>query len=170
MLYVMVAVVTGRPGAGKSTLAPLIASALGRPLVTRDGIKEAMLKELGMDMAGDRGLALRATEAFFTEVLRIASLGDVVAEAAFQHGVWASRLAPVMEVAEVRVVLCEVPAELARSRWEERARRDPVFAAMHPDLPAEEYETPALDVPTLRVDTSDGYKPGLAEVAAFLRS
>lgn len=169
MLYAMVAVVTGRPGAGKSTLAPLIASALVWPLVTRDGIKEAMLQELGMDMAGDRGLALHATETFFAEVLRLAGLGDVVAEAAFQHGVWASRLAPVMEVAEVRVVLCEVPAEIARSRWEERGRRDPMFAAMHPDLPVEDYETPALDVPTLRVDTSDDYRPSLDDIVAFLR-
>ena len=76
MLYAMVAVVTGRPGAGKSTLASLLASALGRPLVTRDGIKEAMLQELGMDMAGDRGLALHATETFFAEVLRLATGGE----------------------------------------------------------------------------------------------
>ena len=169
MLYEMVAVVAGRPGAGKTTLAPFIASALDWPLVTRDGIKEAMLQELGMEMAADRGLALRATEAFFEEVLRLASLGDVVAEAAFQHGVWASRLAPIMEVAEVRVVLCEVPADVASSRWEERGRRDPLFTAMHPDLPFADYESPELGVPTLLVDTTDGYRPSLAEIVAFLR-
>ena len=37
------------------------------------------------------------------------------------------------------------------------------------DLPVEVYEAPELGVPLLQVSTLDGYEPGLAEIAAFLR-
>ena len=62
-----------------------------------------------------------------------------------------------------------MPASVALARCAERAQRDPVFAALHPDLPVEVYEAPELGVPLLRVSTLDGYEPGLAEIAAFLR-
>ncbi|MEX2536852.1 MAG: AAA family ATPase [Trueperaceae bacterium] len=213
---------TGRPGSGKTTLAPLLSSELAWPLVSRDKIKEAMLETLGIGVpvplplheveglaasgsghpdpdprkglgvgvfvqqshphplplpppgAQGEGVNARATDAFFAQVSRLAHQGSsLVAEAAFQHKVWAPRLALLAEVADVRVVVCEVPPDIAWSRRQERAGLDPHFAARHPDPPGhlgerEPYDPPSLPLPTLRVSTLEGYAPGLAEIVAFL--
>jgi len=144
-------VVAGRPGAGKTTLAHALARAVRCPAVCRDEIKEGLVCTAGGD-GGD--LQLRATDAFFEALALLLGRGvTVVAEAAFQHGVWAPRLEPLLAAARVRIVLCEVDLELARARG-----RAPVS-----------YDPPRLDVPTLRVDTSDGYRPAFDAIVEFAR-
>jgi len=143
-------VVAGRPGAGKTTLAHALARAARCPAVCRDEIKE------GLVCTGGDGedLQLRATDAFFDVLALLLGRGvTLVAEAAFQHGVWASRLEPLLAVARVCVVLCEVDAELARARGRAPGSYDP----------------PRLEVPLLRVDTSDGYRPAFDAIVAFAR-
>src|SRR5690349_2486737 len=93
----------------------------------------------------------------------------VVAEAAFQDRVWAPRLAPLMSIARVRLVLCEVDPELARARRVARGLDDPARARFHPEGRAGDYDPPRLEVPTLRVDTSDGYRPDFAAIVEFAR-
>jgi len=151
-------VVAGRPGAGKTTLAHALARAVRCPAVCRDEIKEGLVCTAG-EAGGD--LQLRATDAFFDALALLLGRGvTVVAEAAFQHGVWAPRLEPLLAVARVRMVLCEVNPELARAR---RLARDSRGRA------PESYDPPRLDVPTLRVDTSDGYRPAFDAIVEFAR-
>jgi len=171
-------VVAGRPGAGKTTLAHALARAVRCPAVCRDEIKEGLVCTTGG--AGEPGADLqrRATDAFFDALALLLGRGvTVVAEAAFQHKVWAPRLEPLRAVARVRVVLCELDPELALARRAARGLGDPSRARYHPeaagrDQPAENtggYEPPRLEVPTLRVDTSEGYRPAFEAIVEFAR-
>ncbi|HET7233685.1 MAG TPA: AAA family ATPase [Longimicrobium sp.] len=168
-------VVAGRPGAGKTTLAHALARAVRCPAVCRDESKEGLVCTAGdtRDPGGD--LQRHATDAFFDTLALLLGRGvTVVAEAAFQHRVWAPRLEPLRALARVRVVLCEVSPEFARARQAERGHGDPARARFHPERPARDgatgsYDPPRLDVPTLRVDTSDGYRPGFDAIAEFAR-
>ena len=167
-------VVTGRPGAGKTTLAGALARAVRCPAVSRDEIKEGLVHAAGgaglPDDAPD--LQRRATDAFFDALALLLGRGvTVVAEAAFQHRVWAPRLEPLLGVARVRVVLCDVDAARALARRLARGAADPERARLHPEAAggAGTYDPPRLEVPTLRVDTSDGYEPALEAIVAFAR-
>jgi predicted kinase len=171
-------VVTGRPGAGKTTLAHALARALRCPAVSRDEIKEGLVCTTGD--AGEAGgnLQRRATDVFFDALALLLGRGvTVVAEAAFQHKVWVPRLEPLRAVARVRVVLCEVGPELARARRDARILGDPERVRFHPEMTGrdratestESYDPPRLDVPTLRVDTSDGYRPAFEAIIEFAR-
>ncbi len=46
-----IVIVSGAPGAGKTTLAPPLAAALGLPLFAKDTIKETLYDLLGYDEA-----------------------------------------------------------------------------------------------------------------------
>jgi predicted kinase len=169
-------VVTGRPGAGKTTLAHALARAVRCPALCRDEIKEGLVCTTGDDGESAGDLQRGATDAFFDALaLLLDRRVTVVAEAAFQHKVWAPRLEPLLAVARVRVVLCEIDPERAHARRVARALDDPDRARLHPegagrDEPATRYDPPRLDVPTLRVDTSDGYRPDLDAIVAFARA
>ncbi len=166
-------VVTGRPGAGKTTLAHALARAVRCPAVCRDEIKEGLVRTAGD--AGEPGLDLQrhATDVFFETLALLLGRGvTIVAEAAFQHGVWVPRLEPLRAIAHVRLVLCEVDPERALTRKDARGLEDPARARFHPegrDRAMGSYDPPRLDVPTLRVDASDGYRPAFNTIVEFAR-
>jgi len=168
-------VVTGRPGAGKTSLAHALARAVRCPAVCRDEIWEGLARTMGDTGEQRTGLARRATDAFFDALALLLDRGvTVVAEAAFQHKVWAPRLESLRAVARVRIVLCEIDAERALARRVARGVADPARPRFHPERPANDgsgagYDPPRLDVPTLQVDTSDGYQPAFETVVDFAR-
>ena len=65
----MLVVVTGPPGAGKSSVARPLASALGLPVLDKDTIKEALFDALG---TGDESWSRKLGEAAFTTMFAIA--------------------------------------------------------------------------------------------------
>jgi predicted kinase len=155
-----------------------LAATLGCPAVCRDEIKEGMVHANPgfVPSPGDR-LTMRTLEVFFAvQRLLLEAEVSVVAEAAFQNPIWRPRLAPLAGLAHLRVIHCVVDLEVARERQQQRSR-DVATRRAHAD--AEQlasavgeagFAYPDVGAPTLRVDTTAGYRPGLAEIAAFVNT
>src|SRR5271170_225215 len=173
-------VVSGPAGSGKTTLAHAIASAVGCPAISRDEIKEGMVHATCGRAApgfvarpGDE-LTARTLPVFFGVLELLVRAGvTVVAEAAFQDHVWRPRLEPLLGLAKLRIVHCVVDGDLAARRILRRTQDNPSRRA-HADLHPESsrlrrtFNRLSLDVPSLEVDTTDGYWPGLDQIVAFV--
>lgn len=172
-------VVSGPPGSGKTQLAHAVAPLIPCPAVCRDEIKEGMVHAAGpgyVAAAGDP-LTVRTFEAFF-DVVRALVEAEVslVAEAAFQDRLWRHGLEPLLDRVELRIVQCDVDLAVSWERARQRVAARPAHAVgehVH-DLDAwtqvfGAFERLSLEAPSLSVDTTDGYAPTLAEVAAFAR-
>lgn len=163
-------IVTGRPGAGKTTLAMVISHELRIPLLSRDSLKEGLVhtKGVGHDqLAGDANL--RTTEAFFETALLLLSRGiSLVIEAAFQQPTWESKLSAIKALGEPVVILCQCDQEIATNRQELRAERDPMRRYFHGE-PMTAYIDPALDVPTLLVRTEQSHSPSIEDIVRFVK-
>lgn len=167
------AVISGPPGGyGKTTLAHALASAIGCPAICRDELKEGMVHaHPGFEAGPGDELTRRTFPTFFEVVeLLLRSRCTVVAEAAFQDHLWRPRLEPLTELARLRVVRCTVSDEVAQARNASRYADNPVRRAHARTVPpaAPSFAPISLDVPTLTVDTTDGYRPALSEIAAFV--
>jgi predicted kinase len=173
-------VVSGPAGSGKTTLAHAIASAVGCPAVCRDEIKEGMVHATYGPAAsgfvprpGDE-LTVRTLPVFFGVLALLVRSGvTIVAEAAFQDHVWRPRLEPLLDQAQLRIVNCAVDPDLALRRVWQRAQDNPLrraHADPGPDRPSSPppFTRISLDVPTLEVDTANGYRPGLDQIVAFV--
>jgi predicted kinase len=174
-------VVSGPAGAGKTTLAHEIARAVGGPAICRDEIKEGMVHASPGFVAGPGDeLTLRTLPIFFGAVEMLLRGGvTTVAEAAFQDRVWRPRLEPLRGLAHLRIVHCVVDAEVALERTLRRSAENPLRRA-HADpgpgdaaaavLRHDAFDRVSVDAPWIEVDTMDGYRPGLAEIVAFVNS
>jgi predicted kinase len=174
-------VVSGPAGSGKTTLAHAIASAVGCPAICRDEIKEGMVHTLWGPSAprfaaapGDE-LTARTLPVFFGVLELLVRAGvTTVAEAAFQDHVWRPWLEPLRPLAQIRLVHCTVDADLAFRRVLRRAQDHPLRRAHAdpgpetPKSPRQAFTRVGMDVPSLEVDTTDGYQPGLDQIVAFV--
>jgi predicted kinase len=173
-------VVTGCPGSGKTTLAHVLAKQVHCPALCRDEFKEGLVNTLeGSHDTLNDDVNRRVYETFFQVVELMASNGiSLVIEAAFQHKLWAPKLEPLQDLSRMSLVICTVDPLLARSRFIERSLTDPARKRFHGDRfedaektgsqpSIENYDPPRLSTPTLSVDTTDGYRPGLEAIVSF---
>lgn len=173
-------VVSGPAGSGKTTLAHVIARAVGCPAICRDEIKEGMVHAAGPGFLPGPGdeLTMRTLPTFFGVLELLLRAGvTAVAEAAFQDRLWRPGLESLGSLARIRIVHCVVDAEVAVARQLRRREDNPLRRA-HADPQPHDAATRALshtmfervtvDAPWLEVDTTDGYGPGLNAIVAFV--
>ncbi|WP_223166525.1 AAA family ATPase [Nonomuraea sp. SYSU D8015] len=125
----IVVLVNGLPGAGKTTVARALGAELGLPVFSKDDLKETLADMLerpaGIGVREwSRMLGAAAGESMWT-LLRSAGRGAVL------ESPWPAPLRPVVLAGlakaavapeRVREVWCDVPPELARRRYESRVR------------------------------------------------
>jgi predicted kinase len=169
-------VISGPPGAGKTTLAHRVARAAGCPAICRDEIKEGMVHAARGPGPGDE-LSVRTLSAFFGALELLLRAGvTTVAEAAFQDRLWRPGLEPLRGVAQIRIVHCTVDADVAFQRQLRRKEDNPLRQA-HADPGADEaaehalrykvFDRVSVDAPWIEVNTTRGYRPGLRKIVAF---
>jgi predicted kinase len=175
MSHPTLVIVSGPAASGKTTLAHRLAETIGCPALCRDEIKEGMVAATqGFVPSPSDPLTMRTYDLFFAVIRLFLEHGVThVAEAAFQHANWVRGLEPLLPLATLRIVRCQVAPAVARVRAAQRGHEQPSRAA-HDDtghFSAERSFDPIrLDAPTLDVDTTDGYHPDLDAVLAFVRT
>ncbi|WP_081706478.1 methyltransferase domain-containing protein [Nocardia sp. CNY236] len=176
----VLAVVSGPPGSGKSTLAHALAADIGVPAIVRDEIKQGMVMATATpDETGYDDLNIPVLHAFFEVLTVLARAGvTVIAEAAFQDRLWKPNLMPLATIAQIRIIHCTAPQQVLRERISHRAETN-THRRAHNDarhlatITAADHAAPtfvpvSMEVPELRVDTTDGYHPGLETIARFI--
>ena len=177
-------IVTGRTGAGKTTLAKKLGEQLWLPVISRDEIKQGYVGTFGVkhdelppDISG------LVTDFFFDTVNQfLANKISVIIEAAFQHKVWEFRMPKILESGSPIIVLCSVDDIIAAKRHLQRGLDNPEREFYHGDnrvfhykktgeflLPAS-YDAPQLDVPTIKVSTDGEYVPSIDEIVNRIQS
>jgi predicted kinase len=126
----LVVLVNGLPGAGKTTLARTLAQALALPLFAKDAIKETAADILGSESPDARtqrewnqSLGAAATEVIWTLVglSRVGAVIETPLLADVRHYAEAGLRRAGVALAGTHEVWCDVPAVIARKRFEARA-------------------------------------------------
>lgn len=152
-------VVSGSPGAGKSTLAGPLASKLGFPLLSKDIIKETLFDQLG-HVDDDKTASSQKLGATAMELLwRLAGeCPRVVIEANFRSDSAYERERLTVLSSRPVEVYCRVPIAVAAERYSQRgssASHHAVHVARSlPPAAFEEFQSPFNVGPVIEVDTT----------------
>lgn len=171
-------IVTGRAGAGKTTFSKELGRRLWMPIISRDEIKEGYVNTFGVKhdrLPPDTDAVV--SDFFFCVVNQfLENKVSVIIEAAFQHKVWASRIAKIAEIASPFIIICSVDDEMAARRHLQRGLDNPMRVFYHSDKrvsiykvtgvisPPAPYEAPDLGLPTVYVSTDGEYSPTIDEI------
>jgi hypothetical protein len=177
-------IVTGRAGAGKTTLSKKLAQNLWMPVISRDEIKEGYVNTFAVkhDQLPPETDRL-VTDLFFDVVFQLLTgKVSIIIEAAFQHSVWEWRMPKILELSRPFFVICSINAEIAAERHLQRGLANPGREFYHEDKRVSLFRTtgeigtpkayvaPNLGVPTLQVSTENDYVPSLDEITNKIES
>jgi adenylate kinase family enzyme len=169
----LVVLVSGAPGAGKTTLAEAIASRLRIPHIPRDEILRGIEMTKGADI--DRGGIGIAAYFRLMKQLCIANV-SFVTDGTLYKGVSENdikaRLVPIAEVINLHVRAKDeqsrfVAREKAREGWSDD------WVEAHREVLDNIYDRTAdpldLGVPLIEVDATEGYEPSLVDLVSRIR-
>lgn len=154
-------IITGPPGAGKSTLALQLSAALPCPLISRDAIRAGLV--WGDAQASDHASVNHLFHTSVTHLLRHGSA--VICEAAFQHPVWQTVVPDWQACAHIVVICCHIDARTALQRistrlhqqpWRTQIHQDPIYIAQLSQNSGliDDFHYLHITTPTIHVDTT----------------
>ena len=177
-------IVTGRAGAGKTTLSKKLGRHWWMPVISRDEIKEGYVNTFGVKHDQLPPDTDGFVSNFFFDIIcqYLTNKVSVVIEAAFQHAVWEWRMPKILELSHPYIILCTVDVETAAQRHLQRGLANPRREFYHEDKRVslyratgeigtpQPYVAPTFDVPTIHVSTENDYSPSLEEITHQIQS
>ncbi len=171
----LIVIVGGAPGTGKTTLAVPLAKTLELTLLSKDLIKESLMDSLG---ASDLATSQRIGSATWELLYRVAGwLLDVGVGSVIEGNFGARAREPLTRLTS-RSRAVQISCRCADSLSQERYARRSVAPDRHPghmdevriergQLATSTFGPLDLGIPTLTVDTTDGYRPTLEQIVQF---
>ncbi|MGH2483820.1 MAG: AAA family ATPase [Candidatus Limnocylindria bacterium] len=172
-------IISGAPASGKSTLADRLSFDLRLPIVAKDELKEALADAIGppsdVPASMQLGQGAYAMLYLFAQRLLEARTGLIV-ESNFQRGVSETDLRPLLAWSDPCLIHCSATPEVVQARYaarHERGDRHPAHldanraAALADGLAAGHFDPLDLPIPTLIVDTTDGWHPAYEDIRDF---
>lgn len=174
-------IVNGPPASGKTTLGEKVAAELGIPMFSKDAIKEELYDSLGPVVRKVfRHLGATSMRLMYLAARSTLEAGrSIVIEANFNRGLSERDIGELLELCTPLQLHCDAPTDELVDRYAERdaeGERHPVHEggaaadSLQDELDDGLYEPLDLDIPTLQIDTTDGYRPSAGEAAEWIRS
>lgn len=176
----LLVIVSGPPASGKSTLATQVAAGLGLPCIMKDDLKEELYDSLGViERKISRHLGEAAMRLMYVVARKTLEAGvGIMIEANFYRGISEHDLREVLALADGVMLHCTAPPEVLKARYAERAEsgeRHPVHddadsaEDVERDIADGNYDPLDLDLPLICIDSTDDFKPSVAEVISDLQ-
>ena len=177
-------IVTGRAGAGKTTLSKNLGQQLWLPVISRDEIKQGYVDTYGVKHDQLSPDTDGIVSNFFFDIVcqYLTNKVSVIIEAAFQHDVWEPRMPKILGLSHPLFIVCSIDEEIAAQRHLQRGLADPRREFYHSDKRVSiyratgeigtpgKYVAPKFNVPTIQVSTDGEYIPCIDEIVKQIQS